>query len=149
MLFVSARRQGLLLAFWLKAMLYVAFFASFGAFVASGTPLGAAEFPGSAAVASLHDAFDELAPRAALLPALALARLSSSAAAPIPVRRTVFLRCERLCAFDRAGGSAGTGSWEPGDGSDIESSSVLKRTTDIGHNRTRSPTSEHGSYTGT
>src|SRR3982751_5421919 len=56
MLAVSARRHGLLLAFWLNAILYGFFDVSFGADVATGTPFGAAELPGSAAVASLHDA---------------------------------------------------------------------------------------------
>src|ERR671932_235453 len=46
---VSARRQGLLLAFWLKATLYVLFFASLGAPLAFATPDGGAELPGSGA----------------------------------------------------------------------------------------------------
>src|SRR4051794_8146612 len=56
MLAVSASRHGLLLAFWLKAMLKLLPDFSLGALVAAGTPLGAAELPGSDADASWHDA---------------------------------------------------------------------------------------------
>src|SRR3954453_3211972 len=62
---VSARRQGLLLAFWLKAMLYVLFFVSLGAPLALATPDGGAELPGSAAPTSGQFAFADAPPPAA------------------------------------------------------------------------------------
>src|SRR4051794_9467512 len=46
---VSASRHGLLLAFWLKATLYVLFLVSLGALLAFATPDGGAELPGSGA----------------------------------------------------------------------------------------------------
>src|SRR6185437_6243565 len=56
MLAVSAKRQGLLLAFWLKATLRPDVFVSLGALSAVGTPEGASELPGSAAFVSGHAA---------------------------------------------------------------------------------------------
>src|SRR4051794_15597957 len=49
MLAVSARRQGLLLAFWLNATLRPDCLDNVGALSAVGTPVGGLEFPGSAA----------------------------------------------------------------------------------------------------
>src|SRR5919202_1291136 len=57
---VSARRHGLLLAFWLKATLYVSFLVTFGAADAASTPAGGAELPGSGAPTSAQ--LDDCAP---------------------------------------------------------------------------------------
>src|SRR4051794_30009648 len=62
---VSARRHGLLLAFWLKATVYVLFWVSFGAPLAFATPDGGAELPGSGAPTSGQLAACELPPPAA------------------------------------------------------------------------------------
>src|SRR5437763_10899550 len=94
MLAVSARRHGLLLAFWLNAMLYEFFCFSFGAAVATGTPFGAAELPGSLAVASLHDAE---APAAAsgdfelAVPANTVSAASAATTPAAPADATIFL----------------------------------------------------------
>src|SRR4051794_34788645 len=61
-LFVSARRHGLLLAFWLNATVYVLFFASLGVPLAFATPDGGAELPGSGAPTSAQLDACELAP---------------------------------------------------------------------------------------
>src|SRR3954454_14281461 len=68
---VSARRQGLLLAFWLKATLYVPFFVSLGAPLALATPDWGAELPGSGAPTSGQLAFEALLLPAAAAPVVA------------------------------------------------------------------------------
>src|SRR6185312_6109976 len=94
MLAVSARRQGLLLAFWLKATLRPDVFVSLGAFSALGTPVGAWELPGSGASASGHAAPPD--PPAAgafelpLLPPQPASRLTESTATP--ASGAIFLR---------------------------------------------------------
>src|SRR3954451_9788945 len=64
MLAVSARRQGLLLAFWLKATLKPDVLVSLGAWSAVGTPAGGWELPRSAASTSGHAAPPEANPAA-------------------------------------------------------------------------------------
>src|SRR3954447_572431 len=91
MLAVSARRHGLLLAFWLNATVYVLFFFSFGAAVANGTPLGAAELPGSFAVASLHDAAALCAPAECFGADTPVAASAPSASNAAPAHGTIFL----------------------------------------------------------
>src|SRR3954447_4192425 len=98
---VSARRQGLLLAFWLKAMLYVLFFVSLGAPLALATPDGGAELPGSGAPTRAQLAFEALLPPPAaaevadvpLLPVEhAASTLPASAAVPRTPSVLAFLR---------------------------------------------------------
>jgi hypothetical protein len=89
MLAVSASRHGLLLAFWLKATLYVDFFATFGAPVDAGMLAGAVELPGSGALASAQAV--EWVVRLAW--ALALATAISSTISAAPTIGAILLRC--------------------------------------------------------
>src|SRR5919107_2118378 len=87
MLAVSARRQGLLLAFWLKATLRPDVLVSLGAWSAVGTPEGGSELPGSAASTSGHAAPPEDPPPAGalelpLLPPQPASRLTDSTVTP-------------------------------------------------------------------
>src|SRR5690242_13101671 len=95
MLAVSAKRQGLLLAFWLNATLRPDVFVSLGALSAVGTPDGASELPGSAAVASGHAAPPPDPPGAGafelpLLPPQPASRLTATTATP--ASGTIFFR---------------------------------------------------------
>jgi hypothetical protein len=97
MLAVSASRQGLLLAFWLKATLYVDFAVSLGAAVAFATPTGAAELPGSAALANGQEALAVVPPAEGLLLALSLDELHAAMklieSTRAPDIGTIFLIC--------------------------------------------------------
>src|SRR3954451_666112 len=92
MLAVSARRQGLLLAFWLKATLKPDFLASFGALSAGGTPAGASELPGSAASTSGHAPPDPLAAGALPLSLPPQPTSRPTDRTPTPASVTIFLR---------------------------------------------------------
>src|SRR4051794_29213347 len=94
MLAVSARRHGLLLAFWLKATFSPDVLVSLGALSAAGTSVGAWELPGSDDFTSGHEAPDELPPAELLLllppPPQPASRPTDSTAAP--ATGAIFLR---------------------------------------------------------
>src|SRR4051812_9726639 len=118
MLAVSARRQGLLLAFWLKATFKPDVLVSLGALSAVGTSAGACELPGSSAWTRGQSAPEAL-PDAALsllLPPQPASRLTDSTATP--TNGAIFLRCTDPSigmrpSAGRPGGVTGVTSMRP------------------------------------
>src|SRR3954454_17696592 len=93
MLAVSARRQGLLLAFWLNATLKPDCLVSLGALSAVGTPDGGLEFPGSAAFVrgqELDPPPDAEVPELSLPPQATSMPAESTA---MPANETILVRC--------------------------------------------------------